>query len=321
MVLRSRNSAARQGDGPRDFAHHLWGTATGVPEMRDYLTNPIIISVVAGLILAGILGIPGLFRQLAAHVKAKRKQNEEDAEKRAAAERQAAEERAAARREAARRRRERRGEVRAYLEEELFPTLRRAGVTAGGPGAVGPVQDLAEIRRQLERLRQADVQAIHTERYGETMGEHRENQKQELLASLQLNATGAPAEISQPDGAQIRARLDELADSVDDVELQDRLRELGMVLDDTEWQRLATYVGATVSALTEVVNGLVVGQEMMAGLQENALGAPGAELNAMQSLVALREDVGGRAAQIVERLDQLDRADPAASSNAPVVGD
>lgn len=258
-------------------------------------------------------------RFAAARQDAERETAREEEERRAAAERAA--ERAAAEQEAARKRRERRGEVRAYLEEELFPTLRRAGVAAGGPGAVGPVQDLAEIRRQLERLRQADVQAIHTERYGETMGEIRGNQKQELLASLQLNALGAPAEISQPDGAQIRARLDELADSVDDVELQDRLRELGMVLDDTEWQRLATYLGNTVSALTEVVNGLVVGQELMAGLQENALGAPGAELNAMQSLAALREAVGDRAAQIVERLDQLDRADPAESPDAPVVGD
>ncbi|APH00327.1 hypothetical protein ASJ30_01265 [Janibacter indicus] len=102
--------------------------------MRDYLTDPITSDVVAALIVAGILGLCGW---LAAHVKAERKQNEEDAAKRDAAERQAAEKRAAARRKVARERRERRGEVRAYLEEDLFPTLRRAGVTAGGPGQSG----------------------------------------------------------------------------------------------------------------------------------------------------------------------------------------
>ena len=286
--------------------------------MRDYLTDPITSDVVAALIVAGILGLCGW---LAAHVKAERKQNEEDAAKRDAAERQAAEKRAAARRKVARERRERRGEVRAYLEEDLVPTLRRAGVTAGGPGAVGPVHDLAEIRRLLERLRRDDVQAIHAERYGEMMGEFREKQKQELLASPQLNALDGPAVISPHEGAQIRARLGELADSVDDVQLQDRLHALELALDTDEWQRLDSTVGTTVSALTQVVTGLVDGYEMMSGLQQNALGAADAELDAMRRLAVLRKDIGGRAAQVVERLAQLERADPAGSSNAPVVGD
>ena len=92
-------------------------------------------------------------------------------------------------------------------------------------------------------------------------------------------------------------------------------------MDTDEWQRLDSTVGTTVSALTQVVTGLVDGYEMMSGLQQNALGAADAELDAMRRLAVLRKDIGGRAAQVVERLAQLERADPAGSSNAPVVGD
>lgn len=274
---------------------HLFLSAEGL------MDNVLVGEVLAGLIVAAVVAFGAWQRKRISRWWVG--QREARAARAAALE----EERRAAERDAELQRRSHLLAVREYLEGDVFPVLVRAGVAAGEqPGAVEKYRNPEGIRQALDRLLQADVKKTHTDKFGETVGEYRDAQKQGLLGHGDFADLGGVGEVSQAVGAQMRERLEALADPLEDHALQEHMRTLGSALDDDHWQRTSVPIGSTASAVTEMVDGLIRGRELMAGMDEMVSRAASDEPAAMQELARHRKYISDLVGKVVERLDRVD---------------